>query len=119
MTILEANIPTSVVAFFKENLKNTTSMEEANNLIKERSGIHSFFSTAKHFTEFKNNIEAHTPALEEPDRRAYGDFQTNKNLANNITENLCNQGVLPEFVVESHYFPRRKKTDNKRYFDES
>lgn len=36
----------------------------------------------------------------EPDRAEYGDFQTNTDLANNVTLHLTTKSALPEIVIE-------------------
>lgn len=100
MTIFEANISESLIDFFKVNLKNITSIAAANNLLKKISGINSFFGTKEELIEIKNKIEEDISVLEEPDRRAYGDFQTNGNLADSVVRYLHDEGVSPEFVLE-------------------
>ncbi len=100
MTIFEANISDLLIDFFKKNLKNINTIKQANQLLKEISGINLFFNTEKELTELKTKIERNISVVEEPDRRAYGDFQTNENLANNVTEYLQKIGISPEFIVE-------------------
>lgn len=100
MTIFEAHISTSLIDFFKTNLKNFNSIEEANSLLKGISGINSFFVSKNELIELKKRIEENTSTFEEPNRRAYGDFQTNEYLANSIVEYLGRQGTAPEFVLE-------------------
>ncbi len=100
MRIFEAKISGSLIEFFKINLKNICSFKQANNLLKELSGINSFFPNAACFAALKSSIEEHTPVFEESDRRAYGDFQTNENLAANIVQHLCNKGTSPELIIE-------------------
>jgi len=100
MTIFEANISLSLIEFFKSNLKNINSINAANDLLKKVSGINIFFNNEKELSELKNIIEEHQPAFEEPNRRAYGDFQTNEDLADNIAKYLHKEGVSPEFVIE-------------------
>lgn len=100
MTIFEAKISPSLVDFFEANLKDIHTIEKANYLLKKISGINLFFNNEEELTELKNRIEEHTVTFEEPNRRAYGDFQTNENLADNITKYLCKKGVSPELVIE-------------------
>ena len=94
MTIFEANISPLLIEFFKTNLKNISSINAANNLLKEVSGINIFFNDEKELSELKNIIEEHVPVIEEPNRRAYGDFQTNEDLADNIAKYLYKEGVI-------------------------
>jgi len=100
MTIFEANISVSLVEFFKSNLKKVNSIEQANDLLKEISGINFFFNNEEELTKLKNKIEKPTSVFEEPNRRAYGDFQTNEDLAGNIAKYLYEEGAAPEFVIE-------------------
>jgi len=81
-------------------LKNIYTIEQANELLKEISGINLFFNNEKEFTELKTKIEENTSVVEEPNRRAYGDFQTNENLANSITAYIHKIGISPEFIIE-------------------
>ena len=100
MTIFEANISQSLIDYFNANLENINSIEEANILLKNKSGINSFFNNSAEFVEFKNKIKEHALNSEEPNRRAYGDFQTNKDLADNIANYLYKEGISPVFVIE-------------------
>lgn len=100
MTIFETKIPPLLVDFFKTNLNDIHTIEKANNLLKKISGINLFFNNKKELIELKNRIEKHTLVFEEPNRRAYGDFQTNENLADNIVKHLYKKGVSPELVIE-------------------
>ena len=100
MTIFEANISISLIDFFKSNLKNIDSLERANFFLKEISGINSFFKNKEELMELKKRIEEDISIIKEPNRRAYGDFQTNEDLANNIVKYLSKRRVSPEFVIE-------------------
>lgn len=99
MTIFEANISTDLIDFFKENLKDL-NFKKANSLLKELSGIKCFFPNLEIFTEFKGKIIEASAFVEEPNRRAYGDFQTNTDLADNIVKHLSQKESSPEFVIE-------------------
>lgn len=100
MSIFEANISTSLIDFFKTNLKNINSVKEANAFLKKISGIHSFFNHKEEFSELINRIEADASTFEEPNRRAYGDFQTNENLAGDIVQHIYEKGTSPELIIE-------------------
>ncbi len=100
MTIFEANISTFLMDFFKTNLKKIKAIKDANDLLEGISGIKSFFKNDKELVELKNKIKEHTSTFEEPNRRAYGDFQTNEDLAANVVEHLFNNGQSPQFVIE-------------------
>jgi len=100
MTIFEADISIFLIDFFKINLKNVKAIEEANELLENISGIEEFFNNDKEFNELKNRIGEHIPAFEEPNRRAYGDFQTNEDLAGNVVAYLQNNGLSPQLIIE-------------------
>ncbi len=100
MTVFEVNLSPEIVDFFKENLKNTNSFIQANNLLKELSGIKLFFPNEEAFVELQGKFDEHISVIEEPNRRAYGDFQTNEDLATNVVKYLHQEGTLPEFIIE-------------------
>lgn len=100
MTIFEANISTFLIDFFKTNLKKIKAIEAANKLLEDICGIKCFFKNDKELIELKNKIEEQIAIFEEPDRRAYGDFQTNEDLASNVVEHLYMEGQSPQFVIE-------------------
>jgi len=100
MIIFEANISISLIDFFKTNLEKINTIEQANELLKEICGINFFFNNEEEFTKLKSKIEENTQAFEEPNRRAYGDFQTNEDLADSVAKYLCKGGVKPELVIE-------------------
>jgi len=100
MIIFEANISISLIDFFKTNLEKINTIEQANELLKEICGINFFFNNEEEFTKLKSKIEENTQAFEEPNRRAYGDFQTNEDLADSVAKYLCKEGVKPELVIE-------------------
>lgn len=100
MTIFEANISTLLIDFFKVNLRKLNTVEQANEFLKEICGITLFFNNEEELAELKNKIEENTSFFEEPNRRAYGDFQTNEELASTITAYLYEAGISPEFIVE-------------------
>lgn len=100
MTLFETNISPLLIDFFKENLEKTSTLEAANRFLEEVCGIQVFFNSARAFSEFQARIEEHTPALAEPNRRAYGDFQTNATLAEAVVELLFEEGQTPSFLLE-------------------
>lgn len=100
MTIFEANISSFVVDFFKVNLNKIDTFKSSNIFLNDICGIKSFFHNSEELTEFKSKIEDYTNTFEEPNRRAYGDFQTNKDLANNIVKHLIQQDKSPELLIE-------------------
>jgi len=100
MTYFEAHITDSTLEFFKKNFRVLLNYDEINNLIKKTSGINSFFSSQKEATELSEKIREHLSIVSEPDRREYGDFQTNKDLALLIAEYALLKRKDFEFLLE-------------------
>ncbi|MEM8525499.1 MAG: hypothetical protein AAGG68_12735, partial [Bacteroidota bacterium] len=82
MKIFDANISPYLIDFFKANFNKIDTLEGANKFIEELCGIQFFFQNLEELFEFKQKIKNLTNTFEEPNRRAYGDFQTNEDLAN-------------------------------------
>lgn len=100
MKIFDANISTFLIDFFKNNLKKVKTLSEANERLEDISGINSFFNNDKEFIELRSKIEEHISVFEEPDRREYGDFQTNEDLASSVVEYLNKNMQSPQFLIE-------------------
>ncbi|MBC8487072.1 MAG: hypothetical protein H8D45_13670 [Bacteroidetes bacterium] len=100
MKIFEANISILVSEFFKKNLFNVVSIENANELLKQTTGIKEFFSDETELIELKEKLSALISCVKEPDRAEYGDFQTNSELANKVASRLKEQNVNPEIIIE-------------------
>jgi len=98
--IFEANISYQVLVFLNEFLKNTTSFEIANQKMFDAFGINHFFDDDDFQTLIKSLSIANVNLVEEPDRAEYGDFQTNKDLADKIAKHLSSRNISPEIVIE-------------------
>ena len=98
--IFEANISYQVLVFLNEFLKNTTSFEIANQKMFDAFGINHFFDDDDFHTLIKSLSIANVNLVEEPDRAEYGDFQTNKDLADKIAKYLSSRNISPEIVIE-------------------
>ncbi len=100
MICFETHITNSTLEFFKKNLKTLLNFVEINSILKSVSGINNFFTSQKEATELLEIIKELGLIVSEPNRREYGDFQTNKNLAFQVAEYTflkCNDF---EFVLE-------------------
>ena len=86
--------------FFQENIKYLSNYTDANNLIKEVCGINIFFNSQMEATELLKKIKTPNSFIAEPDRRAYGDFQTNENLASQVAQYIFSKPTDFEFVLE-------------------
>jgi hypothetical protein len=100
MICFETHITNSTLEFFQKNSKTLSDFAQINNLVKNVSGIKTFFTSQEEATELLEKIIEQSSIVSEPNRREYGDFQTNKNLALQVAEYAflkCNDF---EFVLE-------------------
>lgn len=101
MRIFDANISLQVCTFLKDFLNNTSSFENANQKMFDAFGIKFFFENNADFQALKESVSfVAIGSVEEPDRAEYGDFQTNKDLANKVTKHLAKRNISPEIVIE-------------------
>jgi len=101
MRIFEANISLQVCTFLKDFLNNTSSFENANQKMFDAFGINTFFENDDDFQGLKESVSiVAISSVEEPDRAEYGDFQTNKDLANKVAKHLAKREISPEIVIE-------------------
>lgn len=101
MRIFEANISLQVCTFLKDFLNNTSSFENVNQKMFDAFGINTFFENDNDFQGLKESVSiVAISSVEEPDRAEYGDFQTNKDLANKVAKHLAKREISPEIVIE-------------------
>ena len=101
MKIFEANISLQVCEFLKDFFNNTSSFEIANQKILDFFGINDFFENDNDFKALKKSVSiVSINSVAEPDRAEYGDFQTNKDLANKLAKRLSKNNILPEIIIE-------------------
>ena len=101
MKIFEANISLQVCEFLKDFFNNTSSFEIANQKILDFFGINDFFENDNDFKELKKSVSiVSINSVAEPDRAEYGDFQTNKDLANKLAKSLSKNNILSEIIIE-------------------
>ena len=100
MRVFEANITLLVSNFLNESLKEIVSIEKANQKMYDAFGITHFFDNEDDLQTLKEVISESVNILEEPNRVEYGDFQTNKDLASNVTLHLVSKNILPKVVIE-------------------
>jgi hypothetical protein len=101
MRIFEANISLQVCTFLKDFLNKISSSENANQKMFDAFGINTFFENDIDFQGLKESVSNLAISLvEEPDRAEYGDFQTNKDLANAVSQHLSKKNILPEIIIE-------------------
>lgn len=100
MTYLEAHITDLALDFFFENQSSLLDCKEINSKIKTTSGINNFFTSQQEATELFNELIVNQSIVSEPDRREYGDFQTNKSLASEVVKYSFLKCNDIEFVLE-------------------
>ena len=100
MKILEANTTYSVFHYLKDSLANVLSIEQANQKMYSAFGFVRFFDEEEDFEKIKYSISSSPNTILEPNRMAYGDFQTNTDLTNKIASYLKTKNVLPEIIIE-------------------
>lgn len=101
MKIFEANISLQVCTFLKDFLNNTSSFKNANQKMFDTFGIHIFFENDDDYQALKESVSTiSVRSVEESDRAEYGDFQTNKDLANRVVKHLVKKDISPEIVIE-------------------
>ena len=72
------HINSPALSFFQEN--SCLSLKEINTLLKEKTGIVDFFEKEDDFLQFQQTLKI-TQDIVSESRAEYGDFQTNKQLA--------------------------------------
>jgi len=100
MTDLKTHITDTTLEFIVENQNFLSNYLEINAIIKEVSGINNFFDTQKEATQILTEVKVNQSTVSSPDRREYGDFQTNSTLAFQVAEYACKKNEKIEFVLE-------------------
>lgn len=100
MTYLETIVTDKTLIFFTENQNSLQDYLSINSIIKSSSGINNFFETQEEATALLTEIRINQSIVYEPDRREYGDFQTNKTLALRVSKYAFNKNPEVEFLLE-------------------
>ncbi|WP_375586057.1 hypothetical protein [Cyclobacterium xiamenense] len=100
MICFETHISDSIFEFFQKNQKSLLHLTKVNSIIKEVSGINDFFTNQEQANELLETIKEHNSIVSEPDRREYGDFQTNQILAQKVVDYTFSKSNDFEFVLE-------------------
>ncbi len=98
MIVFNANIPDSVIEFFGNY--DDLPISFINSELRSICGINSFFTAQSEIGHLVKTIHANKNLLREPDRAEYGDFQTNRNLSDNVCKLLKSQKTSPEVIIE-------------------
>lgn len=100
MICFETHISDLIFEFFQKNQKSLLDLTKVNSIIKEVSGINDFFTNQEQANELLEKIEEQNSIVSEPDRREYGDFQTNQFLAQKVVDYTFSKSNDFEFVLE-------------------
>lgn len=100
MICFERHISDLIFEFFQKNQKSLLDFTKVNSTIKEVSGINDFFTSQEQANELLEKIKEHNSIVSEPDRREYGDFQTNQFLAQKVVDYTFSKSNDFEFVLE-------------------
>ncbi len=100
MICFEAHIDSVVVSFLEENQKYLSNIKNINDKIKSCCGIIDFFPNQESANELLDKIQEQAYIVSEPDRREYGDFQTNTVLTSEIVDFISEYEINYEFVLE-------------------
>lgn len=100
MICFETHISDLIFEFFQKNQKSLLDLTKINSIIKEVSGINEFFTNQEQANELLQKIEEQNSIVSEPDRREYGDFQTNQILAQKVVNYTFSKSNDFEFVLE-------------------
>ncbi len=102
MNFKELDITPVVIDYFAANHKELHDLQVCNNELETVCGIKTFFRNSDQLNQFITLITEKANLLEEPNRREYGDFQTNLELALNSVDyikTISNTDSF-EFILE-------------------
>ena len=91
------DIDFEIVSFFEREKYN--SCEVANADLKDKTGIVDFFGKEDDFIALQQTLNINQNIVAESGVE-YGDFQTNKQLAESVCNYLCNKNITPEILLE-------------------
>ena len=100
MICFETHITNSTLQFFQKNIKSLFDFYQINTIVKKVSGINSFFTSQEEATELLEKLKENSSIVSEPNRREYGDFQTNENLAEQVAKYAFVKQDDFEFILE-------------------
>jgi len=85
------------ISFFEK--QKFTSFETANAILKDKTGIVNFFEKENDFVQLQQILEISRNIVAE-NRIEYGDFQTNKQLAESVCNYLHSKNISPKILLE-------------------
>lgn len=100
MRVFEAHISDVVMRFLDRIAVIAQDYEHANHNIEEVCGCKDFFPSEDRFVSLRDELKKTEIFCMAEDRGEYGDFQTNRDLAEAVTKVLLNKKITPEIVIE-------------------
>lgn len=94
------SIDETTLAFLMANKSILNNFENANHIIKGICGINNFFPNQLETNELLEKINTNKTNNTDSNRREFGDFQTNINLANQIVNEVYKRNKSIEFLLE-------------------
>ena len=91
------DIDFKAISFFEK--EKFTSFEMANATLKEKTGIIDFFEKEDDFDQLQQILKNNHDIVSE-NHIEYGDFQTNKQLAESVCNHLSNKKIKPKILLE-------------------
>jgi len=85
------------ISFFEKG--KFTSFKMANAILNDKTGIVDFFEKDDDFVQFQQTLKINQNIVAES-RVEYGDFQTNKQLAESVCKYLYNKNINPKILLE-------------------
>jgi len=86
-----------VISFFEKEIFSSFTM--ANAVLNDKTGIVDFFEKEDDFVQFQKTLKINQNIVAES-RVEYGDFQTNKKLAESVCNYLKNKNINPKTLLE-------------------
>ncbi|MBL7796761.1 MAG: hypothetical protein JNJ90_09680 [Saprospiraceae bacterium] len=84
----------------KNILQETFDVAHINQVLRSACGVVDFFENSSDAADFACYLAESYDFVQEPDRTAYGDFQTNPNLASRVASFLKQKSIIPAILIE-------------------
>lgn len=97
MDFCRLNINSNTIALFQEKFEG--SYTNANEILKNQTGIVDFFENETDFIQLKKTLEINHSFIAE-NRIEYGDFQTNQQLSMAVCSYLVDKTINPRILIE-------------------
>lgn len=100
MINFETYLTHAILDFLRENQKALLDRDEINHIFKKTCGINAFFNSQEESSQILKEVKNYSALVTKPDRREYGDFQTNNELAAQVVGDAFERRNDFEFVLE-------------------